>query len=343
MVSAIVLAYPARATASESGAPEPAKAADAAEQAPAAATSSSNASARDEAAQRFEAASALYAQGNYEAAAVELERAYALVPDPRVLYKLGMLRLHLQHHARARRAFERYLADGGAELTPDARLRLESDLRLLRDKTAELEVGVNVAGAEVLVDGVSMGYSPISAPLVVDVGEHHIAVRKDGYSAHDARLTLAGGEAQRVDVVLQPEVEEAVRTKATSIKPSRARPSPPAEQEATGHPKLTWVAWSVTGALAAGAASAGVLGLLAVNELDTLKDDPNASRAALERQAERAEIRLLTADVLTGATLLAAGGALYLTFFAQRETPDRSSHALTFRISPGTVTLAKRF
>jgi hypothetical protein len=99
----------------------------------------------------------------------------------------------------------------------------------------------------------------------------------------------------------------------------------------------------VTGALAAGAVSAGVLGLLAVNELDTLKDDPNADREALERQARRAEVGLLTADILAGATLLAAGGALYLTLSGQRESAGRPSHAVSLRISPGTVSLSKRF
>lgn len=101
-------------------------------------------------------------QGDYERAAVELERAYTLVPDPRVLYKLGKLWLHLQRHARARRAFEQYLTQSGAELSPETRNQVEADLALLRAKTAELTLSVNVPGTEVLVDGVPVGHSPLS-------------------------------------------------------------------------------------------------------------------------------------------------------------------------------------
>lgn len=97
----------------------------------------------------------------------------------------------------------------------------------------------------------------------------------------------------------------------------------------------------MTGALAAGAATAGVLGLVAANELDSLKDDPNAGRHALERQAQRAELGLITADILAGATLLAAGGALYLTLSEQRE--GRPPQRVSFAISPAAVTIATRF
>lgn len=300
-------------------------------------------SARDEAAQRFEAARVLYAQGNYELAAVELERAYTLVPDPRVLYKLGKLWLHLQRHARARRAFEKYLEESGTELSPEAREQLKSDLELLRGKTAELEIHVNVSGTEVLVDGVLLGTSPLAVPIVVDAGERQLVLRKDGYASQETRLTLAGNEARRVNAVLEPVDRPTPARSALPERPRATVPAPRAESNTAPDSTLTWVAWSVTGALAAGAAGAGVFGLVAASELDTLKRDPNASRDALERHSRRAELGLLTADILAGATVLAAAGALYLTFSSRGSSPDRPPHAISVRISPAAVSVATHF
>jgi tetratricopeptide (TPR) repeat protein len=347
LASCVALSLPAQVAAAENGAPEAPSELDAAQ--PGGSTdakaSGADPSARDEAAQRFEAARIQYAQGNYELAAVELERAYALVPDPRVLYKLGKLWLHLQRHAQARRAFEKYLEQSGPDLSPESRAGVETDLERLREKTCELAVNVNVAGSEVFVDDMPFGSSPLSAPLVLDAGEHRVVVRKEGYSTHESRMTLAGNEARRLDAVLEPEVKQpAPAPAALAVQPGRAVPATPMVEPATAaHPTLTWVAWSVTGALAAGAASAGVLGLMAAGELDTLKDDPSVGADALERQADRAEQRLLAADILAGATLLAAGGALYLTLSGQRDSARGTSQAVSFRISPGIVTLGKRF
>jgi hypothetical protein len=346
VVSCIALAFPLPAAAADDDAPEPAPVLDAPQ--PAATSESKqdsvDPSARDQAARHFETARVLYAQGDYERAAGELERAHALVPDPRVLHKLGKLWLHLQRHAQARRAFEKYLNQSGAELSPESRRQVEADLERLREKTAELEVSVNVAGCEVLVDDVPFGRTPLSAALVLDVGEHRISLRKDRYVTHETRLALAGNTVHRLDVVLEPARPQPTPVaSARSEQPLPAAPPARVEPAITGTPTLTWVAWSVTGALAAGAATAGVLGLLAASELDELKDDPNASRSALERQAERTEFRLITADVLAGATLLAAGSALYLTFATEEKAPDGSAPGLSVRISPAAVSVAARF
>jgi tetratricopeptide (TPR) repeat protein len=346
LASCMALTWPTHAAAAENGALESRAAFDAARPA---ATTEANAdsgdpNARDEAARHFETARVLYAKGDYERAAIELERAHALVPDPRVLYKLGKLWLHLQRHAQARRAFEKYLEDSGAELSPDSRRQVEADLEQLREKTAELEVSVNVSGCEVFVDDVPFGHSPLSAALVLDAGERRLSLRKDGYVTHETRLTLAGNAVHRLDAILEPAPPEPTPVPpARSERPRPAAPSPRVQPSTTATPTLTWVAWSVTGALAAGAATAGVLGLVAASELDELKDDPNASRDALERQAGRAEFRLITADILAGATLLAAGSALYLTFSAEEKAPHGSAQSVSFRISPAAVTVAASF
>src|SRR5689334_21096548 len=55
----------------------------------------------------------LFDQKDFPSALAEFERAYALAPEYRVLYNIGLVRFQLGDHAGAYEAFRRYLADGG--------------------------------------------------------------------------------------------------------------------------------------------------------------------------------------------------------------------------------------
>src|SRR5688500_5007200 len=56
-----------------------------------------------EARQRYDRGIRLYAEGEFALAVIEFERAYTLVPDYRVLYNIGQVRIQLAQYARARK------------------------------------------------------------------------------------------------------------------------------------------------------------------------------------------------------------------------------------------------
>lgn len=75
--------------------------------------------------------------------------------------------------------------------------------------------------------------------------------------------------------------------------------------------------------LATGAVVAGILGVSAANELETLRGSAGAQRAELDGARNRARSSLLAADVLGAAALVVGGATLYL----QLSSPARKEHA----------------
>jgi tetratricopeptide (TPR) repeat protein len=60
------------------------------------------------------------------------------------------------------------------------------------------------AGAEVLLDGRSMGEFPLLAPIDADAGDHRVAIVRDGYHPWVDDLYLERGEKRALDVSLSP-------------------------------------------------------------------------------------------------------------------------------------------
>ena len=272
----------------------------------------SDASAKQEAARRFEHAIKLYEEGDYTLALAEFERVYELVPDYRVLYNISQVSIQLGRYARAFRTLKDYLSRGAAELAPDRAAAVHADLAQLAGKIARLNVQVDQAGAQVSVDGVAVGRSPFTEPLVVDVGEHQVQVELPGYVAQTQTFTLAGADRRDATFRLQrtqPAEASAASSGAQSNKPRVAPTS--AKPPATSH-RGAWVGvgWASTGALAAGAIVSGALGVSAAGDLRDLRGTPT-TRAELDQAQARASTRMLIADVLGGAALLAGGITLY--------------------------------
>ena len=130
-----------------------------------------------EAKQRFDRGFELYEEGEYPLALIEFNRAYELVPNYRVLYNIGQVCIQLGQYANARRTLEEYLAKGGDGLAADRRAAVDKDLEMLRHRTAFLTISSNVENAEVLVDDVSVGKTPLGPALLVDAGVHRATCR----------------------------------------------------------------------------------------------------------------------------------------------------------------------
>jgi tetratricopeptide (TPR) repeat protein len=258
-----------------------------------------------EAKQRFDRGLELYSEGEYSLALIEFNRAYELVPNYRVLYNIGQVGIQLAQYANARRALEEYLEKGGDGVVQERRESVLRDLDMLKQRTAHLLVTSNVAGAEILIDDVSVGKTPVAAPLLVDAGVHRVVAKHDGYVSHTDRVILAGGDEQTLAVTLNPQPEES----QTIVVRERA----PEEESHT----LMIAGWVTTGALAAGAIVTGVMGASDAKQLEQLrsadpKDNPNLS-SKLDSTKSSAKSLLLASDVLSGTALIVGGLSLWVT------------------------------
>jgi len=266
--------------------------------------------AKQEAARRFEHAIKLYEDADYAVALAEFERVYELMPDYRVLYNIGQVNIQLGRYARAFRTLKEYTARGASEIPPDRRAAVQADLEQLSGRVARISVAVDQPGAEVSIDGTLVGKAPLVEPLVVDVGERTLRVSLAGYAPQTRSITLAGGDSRDSSFVLEQEAPApATPTPAPAATPARsARPAPPPPPARASR---TWIGWSTTGALAAGAAVAGVLGASAASDLDKLRGTSGATRPELDQAQKRAETRLLVADLLAASAVVCGGVTLY--------------------------------
>jgi tetratricopeptide (TPR) repeat protein len=154
----------------------------------------------------------LFREGAYRAALVELRRAYDVLPDYRVLYNIGQTELQVGAYVEAIRDFESYLQKGGLDISDERRASVEQDIASLRRRVGTIAITVNEASADVYLDGVRIGLSPLPATLPVSAGRHHVRVNADDGATATAMVDVAGGDFHELELRLlharsEPEVQ----------------------------------------------------------------------------------------------------------------------------------------
>jgi hypothetical protein len=76
--------------------------------------------------------------------------------------------------------------------------------RPVKPRTGQLVVTVTTDGADVLVDGASVGLSPLPGPLELSVGVHALKVEKEGYAEYLDTVKIGTNETTTVEVDLLP-------------------------------------------------------------------------------------------------------------------------------------------
>lgn len=305
-----------------------------------------------EATARFERGLALFDDGDYDAALVEFIRAYDLSPTYKILYNIGKIERVKNDYSSALAHFERYLQEGGTEIAADRRDEVQSEIKVLKDRVAEISIKANVDGAAVYVDGTPVcgarlvdpkcvGTTPLTSPVIVNPGTRKITATKRGYQNADTQVTVAGGDKNIVKLDL------------FDLKP---------RTEDTGPRTRAIVAWSATGALAIGAGVFGVLTLNKKNQYDEDRDKVACQNqsvstdlcnrdtlATLDSDKKDTKTFALVTDILTGAAVVAGGISIYLTVkAAEANTEPEQQTALRVRslrvsAAPGGAVLSGSF
>jgi hypothetical protein len=295
------------------------------------ATEDKSAAAVEEAGRRYDRGLKFYSEGDYRLAVIEFERTYELVPDYRVLYNIGQVRIQLGEYARARKALQRYLREGAGQVKPDREKAVQADLEMLENRTATLRIDCSEAGADVLVDGEAVGTTPLPEPVLMNAGEHNIEVRKLGFKSQVLRRTLAGSDAGELKVELEPVPAAAP---AAALEPVRAAPVAPRSTTAQ------WIGWGVTGALGVGAVVTGVVGNRAADDLAEQRGEKDITQDVLRSSSNRAKALLIASDALAAATIVSGGISLYLTLRGpSREPSSRDTARVGLSVAPSGVRL----
>lgn len=298
--------------------------------------------AKREAQARFRKGMELYDENDFRGALVEFERAYELAPNFRVLYNIAQVRYQLRDYAGALSAFKQYLADGAAQVDRRRRAEIDREIEKLQGRVAQMSIGASVDGAEILVDDVAVGASPLSGPVLVSAGRRKVTATKPGYSSATRIVDVAGADEVNVQLELVPvAAKPAPRTlDAPAPKPvvTDAVTPPPARE------RVPWIAWGASGALLVGASVTGVLALRASGELADDRATPNVGRDALDQAQAKTRNLSLATDILGGAALVVGGYAAWRTFFVRDATADTTpSASLDVAASPEAVVVRGTF
>jgi PEGA domain len=294
-----------------------ARADDAKNSAPAAASKS------DDASQRFRSGVAFYKDRDFAAALVEFKRAYELVPNYSVLYNLGQTARELKDYAAALGSFEQYLRDGGAKVSAARHKEVQAAIDDLRKKVGRIKVALNVDGAEVLVDDVLVGVSPLATPVTVNVGRRKLSASASGYTQAQRVVDVPG--AGDTDVKLELE-------KVGATPPG----APLSEAPKRGLPLVTVVTLSATGACALVTAVLGGVAVSAhgnlVSALGMFPGDPKTIAADQSRTKTLAN----ATDAFIGITAAGAAASVVLLVLGPKLF-DKAKLGPTVGVSPAGV------
>ena len=242
---------------------------------------------------RFARGIELYKEGNFHGALAEFRAAYAAAPSFRIHYNLGQTLYQLQDYAGAVRAFEQYLAEGGDKIEAERKREVEADLAKLRPRVAKVTIVADVPAAEVLVDDEPRGKPQ---ELLVSAGRHRIAVTASGYQTETRVLDFAGAQKLELRFELKPlagasPVASTVEPAATVRQKSRAP---------------FYIGLVATGVLGAGTATMAILTSANHSDYEMALETPDNKRA-IDDARKSTQTTAIVADVLGGATVLAAG------------------------------------
>ncbi len=287
---------------------------------------------QSEAATRFEKGLELYEDGALDAALAEFERAYELTLDARVLYNIGHVQSQRHRYVEAIEAFERYLK--GTAVNETRRAQVEAELEKLRGRVGRLSLESNVTGAQVYVNGVSVGAFPLAGAIPVNPGICEVRVEKPGYQTARETLTIAGGDTPRLVIHLLP---------------AGADLTQPAESSAVATPRTRynytpfWISAASTLVLGGGTA---VMGVLALDKEKQLKDElgePPSDPDRVEALRSDGKVFAGVTDGLAAATVVAGGLSIYFLVDPPKKSRRVGASDLRITAGAGQAILSGRF
>jgi PEGA domain len=283
-----------------------------------------------------------------------LLQAWSLQHSPDVAANLGMCQASMKKYRDAAEHLSFALHHIMAGATAEQRDKVGAALDLVEREVATVRLDVEPEGAEIRVDGVAIGQSPLAGDLFLDPGDHRVSVSRTGYDGRTETIAATKGERQPLAIRLERSIDAQPET--TSPPPSER--VPPAGDRVAGSsrgvPPKT-VALVVEGAVAAVGLGVGVGFLLgrnsAVDERDRLRDelgtsgcsaDPSSPACTDLRVAnDRAERdgRLSAVGFVSAGVAALGFGATWL--FWPEPSPDRP----TVSVDPmrRTLTVSGRF
>jgi hypothetical protein len=206
----------------------------------------------------FKEGIAAFDRRDFEAARVAFLQTFALKPGASVVRRnLGLAEIYSGHYLEGARRLARVLHTTG-EGSAEDRARMLDSLKKAEAHLERVSVEVRQEGAEILIDGVDLGSSPLPFLWYVAPGGYDVRVQKAGFVDHFETRMAQAGAAQHLVIVLAPVRQEP---------PARPAPLPP-PVDATRSGPNGWVLLTGGVLTAAGLAAGAAFGIAAGKNAD---------------------------------------------------------------------------
>lgn len=260
----------------------------------------------------------LFKEADFRAALIEFKKAYEIAPNYRVQYNIGQSCLELQDYGCALAAFQRYLHDGDKELPAARKKEVEKEVARLASLVAHVRVSANKEGAEISVDDVTVGKSPLPQALVVGAGRHKFSATLAPLPAVTKVVDIASGDEVEVKLELsEPQVTAAAPVAVVPLptlaeRPASAPLSPPPPAPPSRVPFFIGLAG--TAVLTGGAVALGVASLGAKSTLDRRAGELGVSPTDVDSARSTVKTLTLVTDIVA-ATAVVAGVVTTVLYF----------------------------
>lgn len=273
---------------------------------------------------RFQEGRQLFRDGQFARARQAFQAAYDILPDPRVLANVAAC---LVGEGRAREgveAYRRFLREAGAEVPAASVEEARNEVTRLLATLGELVLSVEPAGAEVRIDGASIGPAPLPGEVTLDPGTHRLDVRAEGLEPYSRELEVAAGQRVDLRVVLAPRTATPPMPPPEEI-PVTPAPAPP--ETPLGRGPLLWSGVAVTGAFLLVGIVTGSIALAQQGDYE----EPRTSLARRRELYDSMNSLATATDVLLDAALVLGLATAALYFFAGPEETNRGGATATAR------------
>lgn len=280
------------------------------------------------------------------------QKAYDLERSPRTAAQLGLAEASLGYWMAAEEHLTEALQASRNPWLSKHEPLLRKTLQEVQGSIGELEVAGTPEGAEVVVNGQTVGKLPLAKPVRVPDGGVQVTVRASGYQESSQRLAVVGGKRASVKFALERQAVVATPPAVARDQSSRkarssiggAAPGAPEAQEESWVRPASWFA----SAAAVAALGVGAYGLLAENqrgkEFDrhrnpTCYDDlPNKGGDAcriIHKRVQSARTLAISGFITGGALAAAAVVGFVVSKPSSYESEPRGDRAAV-TVAPGT-------
>jgi len=283
-----------------------------------------------EAQRHFKSGLDLFKLHSHDASLAEFERAYQLSNNYKILFNIALVYRDMNNFAGAIDTFDRYFAEGGSDIDAYRRAEVDAEYDRLKVYVAQLTVSANLDGAEVFVDDVPVGKTPLEKPVRINAGTRRkVTINHENATAITKFIRASGGE--KVSVSFDLRENKAVVSNQEPVAPVKAV-APPPEEKPSKFTALSWIGLGAAGALAVGGTITGIAALGASSDVKSGTFAGTNAPDDLRSSQSSARALSLTTDILFVAAAATAGVTLYLTLTHQPKAKPQTA-SLGFRVA----------